>query len=105
NELLRYDNEISRLRSLIKRITAQKNHITKSTALHRSMLSPIRQLPAEILSLIFSFCCEVDFWDVEPFEQKKNGTELSGVVWTEPFAIAAVCRYWRDLALSQPQLW
>ncbi|KAJ7587206.1 hypothetical protein C8J56DRAFT_93202 [Mycena floridula] len=104
DELLRCYNEICRLENLIKRITGQKSEITKSVALHRSMLSPIRQIPAEILSLVFSFCCDVGFWDVKHFEEKID-SKLRGVVSTEPFAISAVCRYWRDLALSIPQLW
>ncbi|KAJ7576113.1 hypothetical protein C8J56DRAFT_973830 [Mycena floridula] len=84
--LTRYKNEISRIDMLQARIRLEE-----------------ARLPAEVLSLIFSFVCHVGFWDSDRFDLKRR--TLIGFVSGEPFTIAATCRYWRDVALATPKLW
>ncbi|KAJ7579711.1 hypothetical protein C8J56DRAFT_749269, partial [Mycena floridula] len=101
--LSRYKNEISRIDMLQARIRLEEARVQKSIRIHKTLLSPIRQLPAEVLSLIFSFVCHVGFWDSDRFDLKRR--TLRGFVSGEPFTIAATCRYWRDVALATPKLW
>ncbi|KDQ65170.1 hypothetical protein JAAARDRAFT_84583, partial [Jaapia argillacea MUCL 33604] len=52
----------------------------------KSLLSPIRRLPPEILSKIFLMCLD----EVEEIQ----------VLW-----LTEVCFHWREVALSTPTLW
>jgi hypothetical protein len=59
-----------------------------TNALH----SPVRLLPPELLSHIFSFCLLP-----EPFTRPKHNNA--------PWVLCLVCSYWRSIAVSTPRLW
>jgi hypothetical protein len=59
---------------------------------YRSLLSPIRRVPQEILAYIFEFAC---------VNRAEMGVKMSSV----PAQISQVCATWRDLARSTPKLW
>ncbi|THU82814.1 hypothetical protein K435DRAFT_441382 [Dendrothele bispora CBS 962.96] len=72
----------------------KRAHLEGSVTLYRSLLSPIRRLPREILTLVFFFLCgESDEW-LDSFRQKLLAFKLS---W--------VCASWRELALTTPTIW
>lgn len=60
-------------------------------ALARGLLHPIRQVPHDVLSLIFAQCVDGD--------TNVYVTRLT------PFVLAAICRRWRNVALRDPTLW
>ncbi|CAA7260452.1 unnamed protein product [Cyclocybe aegerita] len=67
---------------------------------HKALLSPVRNLPPELLGEIFRFV-------VLP---RRFHTSSSVALPKEPahniaYAITQTCKYWRDVALSIPQLW
>ncbi|KAJ7593939.1 hypothetical protein C8J56DRAFT_884679 [Mycena floridula] len=71
---------------------------------------PINDLPTELLALIFSFVCTIDFWDYRPFSTKislrrRHPALGGGSLFREPFVIATVCREWRSISLSTCSLW
>ncbi|KAJ7587165.1 hypothetical protein C8J56DRAFT_828055 [Mycena floridula] len=103
-DLLRCDEEISRLQGLISLLEKRQARIRRSLSVHQSILSPIRRLPAEVLGLIFSLHCNPGFWETESFDAKRERGSR-GLVSTEPFAIATTCHYWRKIMLSTPSLW
>ncbi|KAJ7579271.1 hypothetical protein C8J56DRAFT_340942 [Mycena floridula] len=102
-EVTRCSDEVSRLREIIEKVERHQAKLSHGLAVHRSFIAPIHRLPPELLALIFSFFCTVDFWDCQPFDAKCN--EISGSVFREPFIIATVCSQWRSIALSTPSLW
>ncbi|THU75283.1 hypothetical protein K435DRAFT_881172, partial [Dendrothele bispora CBS 962.96] len=64
-------------------------HITT----YRSLLSPVRRLPWDILTLVFLFLCgEPTWWD-------------STRVKPPAFQLSQVCASWRELAINTPTLW
>ncbi|PPQ92981.1 hypothetical protein CVT25_000182 [Psilocybe cyanescens] len=80
-----------------------RTHIQKTTHsieefinTQESLLSAIRILPVEILELIFASC--IPHIELRPwyFGSWRSHPSL---------CISQVCRRWRDLALSMPQLW
>ncbi|KAJ7587190.1 hypothetical protein C8J56DRAFT_943780 [Mycena floridula] len=103
DELLRCDDEIFRLEGLIRAVEKRQEEIGESMALHRAALSPIRRLPAEILRIIFTFYCDIGFWETEIFEERRRFCE--GVASFEPFTLASTCAYWRQIVLDMPSLW
>ncbi|KAJ7593687.1 hypothetical protein C8J56DRAFT_1160490 [Mycena floridula] len=102
-EVKRCKDEISRLQAIIDKVGKHQAKLSHEISVHQSSIAPIRRLPQELLALTFSFFCNVDFWDCEPFDSKKE--RMRGSLFREPFIIATVCNLWRSLAVSTPSLW
>jgi F-box-like len=60
---------------------------------HRALLSPIRQMPPDILRNIFSYCL--------PYDTPERVMEVSEA----PMLLTQICSHWRGLALKTPTLW
>ncbi|KAL0063967.1 hypothetical protein AAF712_009157 [Marasmius tenuissimus] len=80
-----FENCIQRLRG---RQAALKRDVTR----YRSLHSPIRKLPPEILRRIFGYACVLDPTVEYPFR-------------STAFRISSVCNRWREIALQSPELW
>ncbi|KAJ7579754.1 hypothetical protein C8J56DRAFT_834464, partial [Mycena floridula] len=102
-ELQRCSKESRLLRGFLEKLESRQTELKKSLSIHQSSISPIRRLPTELIVHIFSLC-NADFWDLGAFESKLADS-MGGLVSKEPFVIATVCSYWRDIALSTPELW
>ncbi len=99
--------EITRLEDVMAVVTAsldrqnkRKEALEHQIAAQKSLLfSPIRILPAEILSLIFSYtCCS--------FEGKpKDMQTLRRGMDRDALHISRTCIFWRNICLSMPTLW
>lgn len=61
----------------------------------------IHRLPPEVVADIFAFCIPADATDID----LQHITFDSRHVIRAPLIIAAVCRHWRTIAHSAPQLW
>ncbi|TFK49773.1 hypothetical protein OE88DRAFT_1662427 [Heliocybe sulcata] len=57
-------------------------------------VSPMQRIPPEILSEIFIYCVLID-----------NEQFVRPRFRTAPLLLLRICRYWRDRAMSTPQLW
>ena len=69
-----------------------------------SLLEPLHRVPPEILLKIF--LCAVEGSEMERRERSvERGEHPEAKAWPAPFALAAVCRYWRDLVCSNSRLW
>ncbi|KAK1225767.1 hypothetical protein PQX77_011286 [Marasmius sp. AFHP31] len=80
-----FENCIQQLRG---RQAALKRDVTR----YRSLHSPIRKLPPEILRRIFSYACALDPTIEYPYR-------------STAFRISSVCSRWREIALQSPGLW
>jgi len=56
---------------------------------HKALLSPIRRLPAELLSTIFMPCLPED-WSCNALEA--------------PMLLSQICGHWRAIAIANPAL-
>ncbi|KAJ7587183.1 hypothetical protein C8J56DRAFT_92691 [Mycena floridula] len=101
-EVTRCSDEILRLRGVIELVKKHQSKLSHEISIHQSFISPIHRLPPELLALIFSFFCIVDFQDWTPYQSKEH---LVGSVFREPFIVATVCSQWRSIAVSTPSLW
>ncbi|KAL1755271.1 hypothetical protein FB107DRAFT_213854 [Schizophyllum commune] len=61
--------------------------------IYEAYYAPVRRLPAEIISLVFEFCC-----------MGKGSVDLEKEQ-CEPLVLTSVCKFWRDIALSTPAIW
>ncbi|KAL1682391.1 hypothetical protein EV122DRAFT_203802 [Schizophyllum commune] len=87
----RNQSDIVSLCSRLAQIVHQEAQNIKQEALSAAMLSPIRRLPPEILSVIFEFAL-TEKW-------KFN------CIGHASLNVAMICSTWRAAALSTPQLW
>ncbi|KIM38717.1 hypothetical protein M413DRAFT_447665 [Hebeloma cylindrosporum] len=76
-----------------RRELSQLGQLQTFIRIHERLLSPLRSLPPELLSLIFSFCVphaedSSRRWDTLP-----------------AFSIVQVCRRWRTIGIDTPALW
>ncbi|KAJ8095160.1 hypothetical protein PM082_010382 [Marasmius tenuissimus] len=90
-ELRSCDAEINRLRIAIQSLENRKKGLKNTVERYRSLMSPIRRLPAELLAHIFSFACTQNFINIK---NRPPAVDLS-----------IVCGQWRDVALSTAGLW
>ncbi|KZV87562.1 hypothetical protein EXIGLDRAFT_697473 [Exidia glandulosa HHB12029] len=75
----------------VDHITQLEHIVDERLAVSRGLLHPIRRLPDELLAMIFTL--------------RPIFYSMSRPVPCLPFALAAVCRRWRRVALSTPALW
>ncbi|KAJ7160159.1 hypothetical protein C8R46DRAFT_956340 [Mycena filopes] len=84
-EIWRLDREVARLR-------AQRHEFKKFVAGHSALISPIRQLPSDVLREIFLACIPT-----------KGNAVMSAR--EAPLLLGRICSVWRIIALSTPRLW
>ncbi|KAK7472008.1 hypothetical protein VKT23_000115 [Stygiomarasmius scandens] len=90
-DLRRYESEIACLKSRIAALTTEAGILKNSVGMARSMLSPVRRLPNEVLGRIFSRCHGLPVFS------------MSEIFENPPFL--SVCIKWRNVALSDPSIW
>ncbi|KAJ7312372.1 hypothetical protein DFH08DRAFT_756381 [Mycena albidolilacea] len=82
------DAKIAVLQTALATLFEQKVELDLEIGIHEGALSPLRRIPAEILSHIFAFTLPPHL-DTE----------------SAPWAVSAVCARWRAIIISQPCFW
>lgn len=85
------EDAYNQLQATVKRLAGHYRRLSKHIDQQKAYIvpSPIRRLPTELLSLIFSYACQ-------SFERDDYRTPLS---------ISVTCFKWRSIAISTPALW
>ncbi|KAF7291771.1 F-box domain-containing protein [Mycena chlorophos] len=91
-EFARLDEEASVLQARLASVIQKRDAMGEIVNGHRALLSPIRRLPSELLGKIF----------VSTLPTKRD-TAISAD--EGPMLLMQVCRSWRAVALTTPQLW
>ncbi|KAE9397551.1 hypothetical protein BT96DRAFT_921386 [Gymnopus androsaceus JB14] len=84
--------QLMQLESEIARLSREKEIVQKYVEAHRALMSPIRRLPAETLSEIFTHCLPEDRYAVRSVAEA-------------PLLLTTISRGWRRTALDTPSLW
>ncbi|KAJ3828653.1 hypothetical protein F5880DRAFT_823668 [Lentinula raphanica] len=84
--------ELERLEMEITRALCEKEKISNFIEAHRALLSPVRQIPEEVLAEIFLRCLPTD-------------TNATRSLDEAPLLLTTVSRDWRRVALNTPRLW
>ncbi|ESK84809.1 hypothetical protein Moror_518 [Moniliophthora roreri MCA 2997] len=92
-ELKEYESEISRLRTVLDKLEAERLDLKGRIRYRKCVVSPIRRIPNELWTIIFDFLC-VD----RPGLQSQT---LNLAAWH----LSQVCSRWRRLVNSLPHLW
>ncbi|THU96663.1 hypothetical protein K435DRAFT_664009, partial [Dendrothele bispora CBS 962.96] len=91
DDLKAYRAEILRLESKIMVLSTKSDLLEKHTEKLRSLVSPMRRLPNEVLGHIFFYCCETRFYVSSS--------------WRHSNPFLSVCSWWREVGLTTPQIW
>ncbi|KAJ7646956.1 hypothetical protein FB45DRAFT_708065, partial [Roridomyces roridus] len=89
------DDEILALEDRLEHLKAERAQLFKYHSDNVSILSPLRRMPPEVLTDIFSWTLPA----LHPMHG--NARDVNQSPWT----LAQVCRRWRDVALSTSSLW
>ncbi|KAK7012406.1 hypothetical protein R3P38DRAFT_2490250, partial [Favolaschia claudopus] len=98
-ELARYDTEISRLTAELEALKEDRAGIQDFYDECSSIISPVRRLPPEILTQIFTqhdLACAVDPDETTAFCKLARGPLLD---------LSQVCARWHDIVMGTPSLW
>ncbi|KAJ6501907.1 hypothetical protein C8R45DRAFT_924387 [Mycena sanguinolenta] len=90
SQVAMYDKALSSLQF-------RRKQLLQSIKTHKSILSPIRRLPPEILGEIFSLIVRATF--------HSSGYTPLPVTQHAPWLLTRVCRHWSAVALATPTLW
>ncbi|KAJ7935358.1 hypothetical protein B0H13DRAFT_525075 [Mycena leptocephala] len=109
-ELERYDAEISRLRAVLEKLESERAVIEDYSRLCRYALSPIRRLPSEILTEIFTYFLSDTPEGRGPGisalkDEDAVEEELGCVANVNLLRISQVCPRWHQLIMGMPSLW
>ncbi|KAJ7221292.1 hypothetical protein GGX14DRAFT_694665 [Mycena pura] len=86
------DDEIAKMQRVIDKLTEERNTLAAYIDGHRSLLSPMRRLPRDIIQEIFIACMPTDRNCV------MSATEA-------PILLGRICSAWRAISFSTPRLW
>ncbi|KAF5366016.1 hypothetical protein D9758_006713 [Tetrapyrgos nigripes] len=89
---LESEEPVDQLKATLSFLKEEEKVLERLLNDHKSLLSPIRHVPAEIWMRVF-ICCLPD---------------IEYMSWTAhfpPFILSRVCSSWRNVVLSTPQLW
>jgi len=93
-EMENYEKEIDQHHAAIVTIQNQKRELAYHMSRTRSLLTPIRTLPVEVLSQIFRY-----------FVIMEGGNRLGVKTVIPAGTLSLVCKHWRDVTLWTWELW
>ncbi|KIY71980.1 hypothetical protein CYLTODRAFT_418359 [Cylindrobasidium torrendii FP15055 ss-10] len=103
NHLARLDADVLLAELVLVQLQRSRKAVLQAIEPLEVVRHPMRIVPDDILALIFEFCapwCRLD--DIS----EASFPPLSSLNRTQaPWSLSQVCRNWRALALSLPQLW
>ncbi|KAK6980719.1 hypothetical protein R3P38DRAFT_467135 [Favolaschia claudopus] len=110
-ELDRYDAAIRKLHCAeyqqyswhIPRITWEREALASYAAFCRSILSPIRKLPNELIADIFDLCLPASLYVLAHTASMEE--EMNRISHAYLLKLAHVCSHWYRIAMETPKLW
>ncbi|KAJ6601154.1 hypothetical protein DFH09DRAFT_557679 [Mycena vulgaris] len=92
------DEKIAHLQDLLALCLQQRDDFKENIRRHSSIISPIRQLPAEILCKIFSFT----LLPIDEMTWLMGGKSFNFGIGISPWVLTHICARWRSISLSFP---
>ena len=86
------ESEIDRSNLVVEKVYDEHRALNAWIEAHRALLSPLRQVPIEIMEEIFIHCLPTDHNAVMSTREA-------------PLLLSRVCSEWRSITLSTPRLW
>lgn len=95
--------QISKTRGLLESLTQQEKQLQSYVQEYQAVTHPMRRLPADILSVIFSLCTDLTTTkqQVRPDNHLRDSLDTNNAPWI----FGQVCRRWRSIVLDLSSLW
>ncbi|KAJ7022738.1 hypothetical protein C8F04DRAFT_971230 [Mycena alexandri] len=90
--LKRLEDEIGELQKALDKLAAERESLVAYVEGHKSLLSPVRRLPLDIIQEIFLACIPTH----------RNCAMSASEA---PVLLGRICSSWRSISLSTPRLW
>jgi hypothetical protein len=95
------DEAVSQLSKLLDSLQATRDSLADRVQRSRFVLHPLRTLPAECLSNVFSHCIT--------HVEGQDDDLLFGIppqlLANDPWTLSRISRHWRDVAVNTPKIW
>jgi len=101
-DVCRYDSEIRRLPNTLITLKTRREELQRYRDEYKTLLSPIRKVPYDVLHIIFSMCCS-DFSGCLSMP-KSRGIQSPRIIATT-LALSQTCTFWRKIVANVPHLW
>ncbi|KAF5368675.1 hypothetical protein D9757_010205 [Collybiopsis confluens] len=100
-DLQDYEAEIDQLEARALFLTTLKERLSEYGHRARTLLSPIRKLPDELLCEIFDLCCGMNCFSITELPVSSVFSFRSAPA----MSLSSVCSRWRKNALAMPSIW
>ncbi|KAJ7134865.1 hypothetical protein C8R44DRAFT_563163, partial [Mycena epipterygia] len=90
--LKRLDDEITEMQKALDKLAAERDALAAYVDGHKALISPIRQLPLDVIHEIFMACIPTH----------RNCVMSASEA---PVLLGRICSAWRNISLSTPHLW
>ncbi|KAJ7133614.1 hypothetical protein C8R44DRAFT_611447, partial [Mycena epipterygia] len=92
DQLARLDTEIDEMQAVLDQLKAKRHLLKEGIEDYRTLSSPMRRIPRDVLQEIFISCIP---------------TKHNAVIHPReaPMLLGRVCSYWRNVAHSTPNIW
>ncbi|KAJ6460462.1 hypothetical protein C8R47DRAFT_123707 [Mycena vitilis] len=104
SELARYDAEIQRIQSVLSALVSECATLEAHIQACRSVFSPVRRLPMELLGEIFGLCLP-PYEESAPPKHLDSFSELRRLADYDLLRLSQVSSSWHKIALGIPRLW
>ncbi|KAJ6481893.1 hypothetical protein C8R45DRAFT_1100296 [Mycena sanguinolenta] len=105
-ELERYDIEIERLEETLARVKSDRSLLKSYSNGCRTVFSPIRRLPTELLIEVFDLCCPPGQHILSSSTSKTEELEEHDrIAKSYLLQLSQVCSRWHGIAMGTPRLW
>ncbi|KAJ7671265.1 hypothetical protein DFH06DRAFT_1293331 [Mycena polygramma] len=104
-ELERYDAEIRKLQVLLSGLVSERAALSSHSDACRSVFSPIRRLPVELLTKIFGICASYEKDIDRPASVTTPAKEMDRLAKRPLLELSQVCSHWHEVAIGTPHLW
>ncbi|KAK7461793.1 hypothetical protein VKT23_008225 [Stygiomarasmius scandens] len=105
NNLSGYYVEIKRIEEILSKLSRQRDCLERYREEYLTLLSPIRRLPAEILSKIFQYHCQTPMLLRGRYRTSRPSKQEGGIMQAPALYLSHVCSFWRELSFSISSLW
>ncbi|KAJ6577892.1 hypothetical protein B0H19DRAFT_1370952 [Mycena capillaripes] len=103
-DLERYDGEIKQLQTLVSRLVSERAALAAHLEACRSIFSPFRRFPVELLIRIFELCTSSDE-DAMGSGTTTPTEELDRLAQRPLLELSRVSSFWHKVAVGTPRLW
>ncbi|THU94516.1 hypothetical protein K435DRAFT_668298, partial [Dendrothele bispora CBS 962.96] len=103
-DIAHYELEIARLEDILATLKAQRDKLKRYQGEYKTLLSPIRRLPVDVLLEIFSTVCSGPTGSLFMPRSRKRPRDHR-VITATTLVLSQTCSFWRGVVENSPRLW